>query len=230
MRNEFNKRFFSSSSSSYTVQWNFLFLDRIFPFDAAWCSSVVSLIYLSCVISTPPHSHHSLLYKQIFPSLFTTDFCTLFISSDSVEICSCVMFILFMMRVYFIYSVFWSKAQQTQIVNILWMGKSSFRIKPFCDSIFNLYAYVRVFFSPRLFYLASEGFSKTISFAFWILFFFLLATLFCVLIHLFFIFQFRKINRSRHQTPTHSHNSVIIKIVCFGKKKKKTNDGCDGCF
>lgn len=142
------------------------------------------------------------------------------------------MFILFMMRVYFIYSIFLVWRSTNTNCEYFMKGKSSFRIKLlFCDSILKLYvsecvhADVRI---SRSFYLESEGFSKTILFAFWIPFFLLLLSFIWILVQFFFlIFQFGRINKSRHKTPTLSRSSVIIKIVCFGKGNP---NGCDGCF
>lgn len=169
----------------FAVQWSF------FPL-IAFCHLILLdvsksfRLSLSCVVPHP-------LSRCFFLLLCCLHLIFVLYSSDSVETYSfmlCAMFILFMMRVCFIYSIFLVWRSTNTNCEYFMKGKSSFRIKLlFCDSILKLYvsecvhADVRI---SRSFYLESEGFSKTILFAFWIPFFLLLLSFIWILVQFFF--------------------------------------------
>lgn len=108
----------------------FLLLDHIFPFDSTWCLLVISLITLVCLFSHLPSSTTSFC---CFCTVYICFFFLYFIyPSDSVETYSCcAMFILFMMRVYFIlFNLLVWRSTNTNCEYFM-NGKSSFRIKLF---------------------------------------------------------------------------------------------------
>lgn len=181
---------FASSSASV----KFLFLDRISSFDSTWCLLVISLITLICVVSA---STLLAFYGVLFLLLFCLHLIFvlyLFVRQcwDIFMLCVLCLFYLWCAWISFIQS-FWSDAQQTQIVNISWMANQVF-VSSFFFSWFNsqiickqVCACVRAYlFYFHSFHLESEGFSKTILFAFWIPFFPFYSTLFVYLCSSFF--------------------------------------------